>query len=390
MSVSLYFHIPFCKVKCIYCDFYSVVNRDEQIPLFVETLMREFRANPPSPEIYGEVETVYFGGGTPSMLSGSQLASILEAIENVIPIRSDAEITLEANPGEVDLTRLTAYRSAGVNRVSFGLQSFDDNQLKWLGRLHRSNQNPEAVEMARKAGFDNVSVDLIFHLPGQSLNKFTSDLDNMIALNPEHISVYSLTVEQGTPLFQYVRDGRIKMTPDDLDAEMYRHLCRKMSSEKFNHYEVSNFSQPKLESKHNSNYWNGKHYYSYGPSAHSFSGNDRWWNVRDLSKYFNRMQNDYSPIAGREFLDLHKQQEEYLLTRLRTREGVRIGEWEQYFSSEFPDALRNYFRDMEIDHPDWIIKTDDGWHLTEEGWLFNDTIIYNAAENLTTVQEQIR
>ncbi len=388
MSVSLYFHIPFCKVKCIYCDFYSVVNRDEQIPLFVKLLIDEFQSAPPDPNIYTDVETIYFGGGTPSMLSGDHINRVLDAIQNTIPIRTDAEITLEANPGEVDLARLKAYREAGVNRVSFGLQSFDNEQLERLGRLHRAYQNPEAVEMARLAGFENVSVDLIFHLPEQSLSDFEDDLQQMLALKPEHISVYSLTIEPRTPLFQYVQDGRIQMTSDDLDAAMYRHLCREMDVAGFEHYEVSNFGRPGSRSKHNSNYWDGSHYYSYGPSAHSYNGDSRWWNVRDLSEYFNRMQHSMSPILDREYSDELQQREEYLLTRLRTSQGISNREWIGQFNEEFPKSLVKYFGNLAESHGNWLQQTAHGWRLTDEGWLFNDSIIYNAIESLDLVESE--
>lgn len=389
MSVSLYFHIPFCKIKCIYCDFYSVVNRDEHIPLFVQSLIDEFKSAPPDSSAYADVETIYLGGGTPSMLSGRQVSELLESIHDVIPIRGDAEITLEANPGEVDFARLKAYREAGVNRVSFGLQSFDNSQLERLGRLHRSHQNPEAIEMAREAEFENISVDLIFHLPQQSLADFKNDLRQMLALQPEHISVYSLTVEPRTPLFQYVQDGRIEMTSDDLDAAMYRHLCEKTSDAGFAHYEVSNFGLPGFRSIHNSNYWNGSHYYSYGPSSHSFNGDERWWNVRDLSEYFTRMQHGKSPVEEREVLTSIQKREEFLLTRLRAAAGVSISEWEGEFNERFPISLSEFFKNLSEEHENWIWFQDGSWRLTEEGLLFNDSIVYDALNALTSEEEVI-
>jgi len=382
MSVSLYFHVPFCKIKCIYCDFYSVVNRDEQIPLFVQSLIDEFKSAPPDSSTYTDIETIYLGGGTPSMLSGGQVSELLESIHRVIPIRNNAEITLEANPGEVDLARLKAYCEAGVNRVSFGLQSFDNSQLERLGRLHRSHQNPEAIKMARAAGFENVSVDLIFHLPEQSLADFKNDLQQMLALHPEHISVYSLTVEPRTPLFQYVEDGRIKMTSDDLDAAMYRHLCEKMSDAGFEHYEVSNFGLPGFRSVHNSNYWNGSHYYSYGPSAHSFNGDERWWNVRDLSEYFTRRQNGKSPVDEREVLNSIQKREEFLLTRLRAAAGVSIAEWETEFNETFPRSLSEFFEELANLHKNWIRFQEGSWRLSEEGWLFTDSVVSDALDAL--------
>ena len=316
------------------------------------------------------------------MLSGEHLEAILSAIEEIIPFGEEIEITLEANPGEVDQERLNSYKSLGVNRMSFGIQSFQDEQLERLGRLHRSEHNLPSVQMARKAGFDNISVDLIYHLPEQSLDDFSSDLKQMIALDVEHISIYSLTVEQSTPLFKYVEDGRINMTPDDLDAEMYRHLCDKMDAAGFLHYEVSNFGLPGFESRHNSNYWNGTHYYSYGPSAHSYNGDFRWWNVRDLSEYFIRIQKTGNPVQDREYLDTSILKDEFLLTRLRTDRGINLQEWRAKFQEPFPLYLRKYFDHLKSEHPDWIHVTDTAIRLTEEGWLFTDTIIGEAVECL--------
>lgn len=316
------------------------------------------------------------------MLSGQQLEKVLSAINNMIPFHEDIEITLEANPGEVDDERLSAYKSLGVNRVSFGIQSFQDAQLERLGRLHRSEHNLPSVEMARNVGFDNISVDLIYHLPEQSLADFRSDLQQMMDLDVEHISIYSLTVEQNTPLFTYVEDGRINMTSDALDARMYRHLCEQMEAAGFRHYEVSNFSLPGYESRHNRNYWNGTHYYSYGPSAHSYNGDFRWWNVRDLSKYFIKMRETANPVQEREYLDTSIAKDEFLLTRLRTDTGIRFQEWDALFQEPFPEILSNYFEKLESEQPDWVHMTDASIVLTEEGWLFTDTIIGEAVECL--------
>lgn len=380
--VSLYFHIPFCKMKCIYCDFYSVVNRDDQIPLFFESLLHEFNMHPPPSDEYSRVDTMYFGGGTPSLLRGQQLERLLKTVEKHLPISADAEITLEANPGEVDPERLTDYRSLGVNRISFGLQSFNDAQLRLLGRLHRSQHNAPSVEMARSAGFNNVNVDLIFHLPGQDDEDLQNDLRQMLALDTEHLSLYSLTVEKGTPLFQYVKDGRVHMTDEDLDAAMYRTICQSMAEAGFEHYEVSNFGKPGYHSQHNSNYWNGSHYYSYGPSAHSYNGESRWWNVRDLSEYFFRYQNRQSPIETTEKLDINTRQSEYFLTRLRTRGGVKFNEWRTLYHSRFPNDILDYFQTLKMEHPEWVKIKKDGLQLTEEGWLFTDKIVEECADRI--------
>jgi len=316
------------------------------------------------------------------LLTGHQLENILTAVTEYLPLRDNIEITLEANPGEIDRERLSDYRSLGVNRISLGLQSFDNAQLERLGRLHRQENNIPSVEMGRKAGFDNINVDLIFHLPEQSFADFAGDLTRMLALETEHISIYSLTVEKGTPLFQYIRDGRIQMTSDDLDAEMYRHLCMELSAAGFDHYEVSNFGKPGFHSQHNSKYWNGSHYFGYGPSAHSYDGQRRWWNVRDLSEYFYLLQEGESPVADREMIVPDIRQNDFFLTRLRTWHGVVFREWRDLFGEPFPSSVYDYFRDVQNEHPGWIEMNDRRLRLTEEGWLFNDYILSQCVDNL--------
>ncbi len=380
--VSLYFHIPFCKVKCIYCDFYSVINRDHQIPVYVDTLLQEFQQNSPSADLYDEISTIYLGGGTPSMLAGNHVEQVFKAVSDCLPVRNNAEITLEANPGEMDLERLTAYRAAGINRISFGIQSFHNKHLEKLGRLHRSGQNAPSVEMAREAGFTNISVDLIFHLPYQSISEFEEDLRQILQLDVEHISIYSLTVERNTPLFTYVQEGRIQMTPDDVDAKMFRMLCHQMKDAGYHHYEVSNFARPGYESQHNSNYWNGTHYYSYGPSAHSYNGDIRWWNIQDLSAYFSEIKKHGNAVEEREFLDESLRKDELLLTRLRTARGLYFSEWHDLFHEPFPGEMLQYFQKLEQQHPSWIDISAERVSITEEGWLYTDSIIGDVAENV--------
>lgn len=374
-------------MKCIYCDFYSVVDRDNQIPIFVRQLIEEFRKYPPPRDQYAGVETIYLGGGTPSMLSGEQVRRLLKAVGQHLPVADNAEITLEANPGEVDCTRLQAYRDVGVNRMSFGLQSFHDTHLELLGRYHHSGQNRQSVRMAREAGFSNLNVDLIFRLPDETPGQLESDLDHMLALEAEHLSIYSLTVEPRTPLHRYVEEGSIRIPSDEMDAEMYRLIRRRVTDAGFQHYEISNFARPGFRSRHNSNYWNGTHYYGYGPSAHSYNGEERWWNVRDLGRYFQRMDSGESPVEQRELLDDFMRRREYLLTRLRTDQGLDRYEWKKNFSAALPEKLERYFRQLNEEHPGWVRETDRGWRLTGEGWLFADTVIEQSIDRVEKLFE---
>jgi len=352
-------------------------------------LLEEFLTSPPPKDEYSEVKTIYLGGGTPSMLTGRQVSSILETISRHLPIADTAEITLEANPGALDRQRLHAFKEAGVNRISFGLQSFDDGKLQFLGRFHDASANVPAVKKAREAGFGNVSVDLIYHLPGQTVAQLEDDLRKMIALNAEHVSIYSLTVESGTPLYKAVQEGSVQMSPDSRSAEMFRRICNRLAGAGYRHYEVSNFGKAGCESRHNQGYWNGRHYYSYGPSAHSYDGGSRWWNVRDLGEYFRRMQAGESPVEEREYLDAGDQRQEYLLTRLRTASGVNRREWEQMFNEEFPRKLEEYFESLERENPNWIETHSDGWRLTEEGWLFTDTVIDDSTEAIVQPEQSM-
>ncbi len=382
--ISLYFHIPFCQARCIYCDFYSVVDRDEQIPLFLDALMTELRSWTPLLRQYSEIETMYLGGGTPSMFTGGQVEELLGVVSGLLPLQDSAEITLEANPGEVDAERLRAYKQAGVNRLSLGLQSFQDHQLQKLGRIHTARQNTDTVAMARAAGFDNITVDLLYHLPGQSMNDFRGDLKKILSFEAEHVSIYSLTLEENTPLFRYVQQGDVHVTSDDLDAEMYSLICQALAEEGYEHYDVSNFCKPGYRSRHNSNYWNGSHYIGFGPSAHSYTGNQRWWNVRDLSKYLQLMRSGLPPTEEREHLDTLTRQEEFLLTRLRTRDGISRQQWQEEFGAPLPDAIAHYFVELADRSPGWVRIDEERLRLTEQGWLFNDTIIEECNELLTT------
>lgn len=381
---SLYFHIPFCRARCNYCDFYSVADRDEQIPLFLDALITELRSYTATLRQYSGIETLYLGGGTPSMFTGEQVEELLAVVTGLLPLQDSAEITLEANPGEVDEARLRAYKRAGVNRLSLGLQSFRDHQLHKLGRIHTAQQNTDTVTMAREAGFDNISVDLLFHLPGQTLSDFRDDLEKILSLNAEHVSIYSLTVEANTPLFRYVQQGDVQMPSDDLDAEMYSLICQSLAEEGYEHYEVSNFCKPGYRSRHNSNCWNGSHYIGFGPSAHSYTGNQRWWNVRDLSKYLQLIRGDLSPTEGREQSDTLIRQEEFLLTRLRTSGGISREKWREEFGEPLPEAISHYLIELAERCPDWVRVDDESLRLTEHGWLFNDTIIEECSELLVT------
>ncbi len=305
---GLYVHIPFCEHKCVYCDFYSIAPTEERLDehtlqaTFTERVITEIGlrgAESVSSEPY---DTVFFGGGTPSLLDQQQLSGILGALRTNFPVRSDAEITLEANPGTVSGMKLRQFREAGFTRVSFGVQSFDEKELRFLTRIHSGEQAEQSFLDARAAGFDNVSIDLMFGLPEQTLSGWMETLDRALALAPDHISCYSLTVEPNTPLARMVSSGSVSVLDRRVDADLYEGTIDVLSAAGYTQYEVSNFCRPGMESKHNLNYWNHGEYLGFGPSAHSYQNGVRWWNIANLSSYTERLGRGVLPVDGEERL----------------------------------------------------------------------------------------
>ncbi len=318
---GIYLHIPFCEHKCTYCDFFSVEDRRDEGRL-VEALKAEIAlvSGHAKRETVG---TVYFGGGTPSLLEASVIEEILVLIRSTANVSPDAEITLEANPGTVDDAKLRDFRRVGVNRLSIGIQSFHDRLLKGLTRIHTAQEARSSVEAARAAGFSNVSIDLIFALPGETISEWESDLREAVALRPEHISAYSLIVEEGTPLHTMVAEGTVEPAPLETEARMYESAMAALAHAGYEHYEVSNYARRGFRSLHNSNYWNHSNYLGLGPSAHSFWSDRRWWNVRSISAYCDAVEHGMMPVAGREELSRSQLLSEAIMLGLRA-DGVDL------------------------------------------------------------------
>ncbi len=321
---SLYLHIPYCEKKCIYCDFYSIdtMNSMEQ---FLDALEKEIAMYADQYSSRESFETIFFGGGTPSLLPPSTLERILNALLSHYRIDSGAEITVETNPGTVDPEKLRGYRSIGVNRLSIGIQSFHPDELKFLSRIHTADEATSCVENAYRAGFDNVSVDLIFSLPNQTLERWKENIWRAITLQPKHISAYSLIIEQHTPLFTMVQEGTVKPLPEEKDTAMYETTLAMMAENGFRQYEVSNFAMPGFECRHNKNYWNHSNYLSFGPSAHSFwkehsTKGRRWWNSRSIAHYCDAIGKGTFPVAGSENVEKDTMFSEAVFLGLRTGE----------------------------------------------------------------------
>ncbi len=319
---SIYLHIPFCEHKCIYCDFYSIENMSS-MDRFLASLEKEIILRSRTLPGNETIESVFFGGGTPSLLSAKQFEKIFSLLQKNYRIEPDAEITCESNPGTVELNKLGEFRSAGFNRISFGIQSFHDDDLKFLTRIHSAGEAERAIESAYKAGFTNVSCDLIFALPGQTPERWKENLRRAVALKPKHISAYALIVEEQTPLAVMVKDRVVAPLTDEKDAELYEITIETMTANGYKQYEVSNFAQPGFLSRHNFNYWNHSDYIGFGPSAHSFckdssTSGKRWWNVRSIQSYCESLEKGEFPAAGSEVIDKNKFLTEEIFLGLRS------------------------------------------------------------------------
>lgn len=326
--VSIYIHVPFCRSKCAYCDFYSIANQQlisDFAPLVAVELQIRRNFVP-----LGEVCTVYVGGGTPSALPPSQLALMLNAVRAHTGLQPDAELTLEANPDDLTPALLSEYRRMGFNRLSLGVQSLNDAELSALGRRHTAQRAVEAVDMAQREGFDNISIDLIYGLPGSTTATWRHTLEQALALGVQHLSCYHLTVEERTRLHQQVRRGEVRPVEEELSVAQFELLRQLAAQAGFEHYEISNFALPGMESRHNSGYWLGRRYLGLGPAAHSYDGRTRQWNPRSLRLWADGLRQK-QPSVEQELLTDTDAYNELLLTRLRTKWGVSLSEVERRF-----------------------------------------------------------
>ena len=316
---GLYIHVPFCRSKCAYCDFYSIAD-DSQVEGYLHALSREMALYRSFAPLF---DTVYLGGGTPSCLGTRQLAELLGRVREDFPIAAGAEITVEVNPGDVDTVFMRGLRDAGVNRVSIGVQSFDSSILKTLGRRHSGREGREAVEAARAAGFDNIGLDLIYGVPGQSHELWLETMEAALGFNPEHLSCYELTVEEGTPFQRRIERGEISLPGEEEAYRFFTSTSAFLEQRGYTHYEVSNFAREHtLISRHNHKYWDHSPCLGLGPAAHSFGGNRRWWNHRSLELYLRDVNGGRTPVAGLEDLSAEELRLEALYFGFRTKRGI--------------------------------------------------------------------
>jgi oxygen-independent coproporphyrinogen-3 oxidase len=362
--VHLYIHVPFCARRCSYCDFAIAVRRDVPSAAYVEAVLLEWKLWQADPvwELSPEIQTVYFGGGTPSRLAPAAVGQMLQAIRRDRALARDAEITLEANPEDVTPEAAASWRAAGVNRVSMGVQSFSPAALAWMHRTHTADQVPEAVEALGQAGIADLSFDLIFGLPAALHRDWSADLEQAFALEPQHLSLYGLTVEPHTPLGHWTARGEATPIDDEQYASEFLQAHAALGAHGYEHYEVSNAGKPGHRARHNSAYWRRAPFIGLGPSAHSGFGRERRWNVREWAAYQRLLQAGKSPTEGRELLDPAAVVLEELYLGLRTCEGLGSGRVPARLGEEW--ELRG-----------WATRRDGGVQLTSEGWLRLDALV---------------
>ncbi|MEE2828021.1 MAG: radical SAM family heme chaperone HemW [Myxococcota bacterium] len=347
MTSGIYLHIPFCRIKCPYCDFNTYTGMQARIPSYVQALLKELtlRVDGEAPDRSEPVRSIYFGGGTPSLLSPEQVAALLDGIRGSLPLASEPEITLEANPGTVTTETLAGYREAGVNRLTIGCQTFQPELLRGLGRLHSTEDSLRTIEQAQSVGFDNLNIDLMFGLPSQTLSDWEADLDTVAHLPLSHLSLYNLTIEEATPFAREQEAGRLLLPEEEACREMYLLAVDRAQTAGFVRYEVSNFAQSGRTCLHNQLYWSGKSWIALGAGAHGFSAGvskwgRRWWNLRAPGAYMASIKAGDLPEAGSELLQRQQAIDEALMLGLRTREGLDLERFHQRFGIdplEHPD-----------------------------------------------------
>ena len=368
--LGLYIHIPFCKSKCQYCDFYSLAcEKGRLMDQYLKALCTHIRETGPLAPAY-RVDTVYFGGGTPSFFGPDRLAAVLTAVRQSFDVSPQAEITFEANPDSVTRRLLRRLRSEGFNRVSLGIQTDDDALLQQLGRPHTYEDAVKAVKRIRRARFRNLSVDLMFGLPGQSLQDWQNTLTHVLRLQPEHISCYGLKVERGTPLYE-VKDV-CGLPDDDTQADMYLAAVQILKGKGYRQYEISNFSKKGMASKHNLKYWQGGEYLGFGPNASSDFAGKRFTIVRDLQSYIDGIRTHGPVISEIQEIGPQERAGEYLMTRLRTTQGISREEYEKQYLLPF-DPLEEV---LEVNRRHYYAILSEGrWRLSPEGMLISNSII---------------
>lgn len=374
-SLGLYLHIPFCRSKCDYCDFYSLAGQDDRMDSYQQALLRQIAETAPRAKKQ-VVNSVYIGGGTPTWYGEKRLLELIAAVKKRFSLSKDVEFTLEANPDSVEEKMLRRLRRAGVNRLSLGMQSSCDRELAAVHRPHTFRQVQDAVEAARNAKIKNLNLDLIYGLPGQTEQSWRASVEAALAMEPEHLSCYGLTVEEGTPLARRVAEGE-RLPDDDEQAERYLWTVERLAQSGFEQYEVSNFSKTGFQSRHNLKYWMGRPYVGLGAAAHSDFGGCRYSFVRDVEAYIRGVMGDGWLLDEMDEIPQRERGNEYLMLRLRTTHGIE--EWEyrrEYYMNFDPIAVKL----SEYEQKGWAVQAGRRWHFTPQGFLLSNRLIGELME----------
>jgi oxygen-independent coproporphyrinogen III oxidase len=367
---GIYLHIPFCDTKCIYCDFYSITNHSRKAE-FLESIKKEIISRSHNLK-HKAFDSIFFGGGTPSLLSHSEFSEIFNTIYRYYNILPGTEITIECNPGTLDSGKLLEFKQLPINRLSFGVQTFIDEELKYLTRIHSAQQAINSVTAAQEAGFDNINIDLIFALPDQSLESWKYNLNKAIELNTQHISAYSLIFEEGTALFAMRTKGKAKQADIELEQEMYEYTMEFLAGHGYKQYEISNYSKPGYECRHNLKYWQLEEYISFGPSASSYIGDQRWTNVKNIGKYIELVESGKEAYDFIETIDKDTSITEHIFLGLRSK-GVNYAEFQKRYNINFHEK---YSSPIELLIKNgWATTSKEKLTLTRKGYAVCDEIV---------------
>jgi len=376
-SLGIYIHIPFCASKCAYCNFYSLAGCEHLIPKYHEAILRHIKES--APQLGGYLtDTVYFGGGTPSYFGADRIIEIFEALKKYGNVLMDSEVTVEANPDSISYSDMVLMRKAGINRLSIGVQSANDGILKSLGRRHTFAEAEKTVADAKKAGFDNISIDLIFGLPSQSKEDWADTLSRAIALKPSHFSCYGLKIEKNTPLYMF-KDSPF-IPDDDAQADMYLFAVDTLSRAGYYQYEISNFAQKDKQSRHNLKYWQAHEYMGFGAAAHSYIGSQRYSYISNIEKYTANILSGDSVVEQNEYISRYECSMEYLMLGLRTTHGISEEEYRAIYPCSFDltnELLKLYQKQG------WALENEGRWFFTPKGFLVSNTLISNILEAQT-------
>ncbi|MCC8076576.1 MAG: radical SAM family heme chaperone HemW [Clostridiales bacterium] len=373
-TLGVYIHIPFCKSKCAYCDFYSLPGHESRMDAYALALSANLNELAPSMASY-TVDTVYLGGGTPSIFGEQRLKNLLNLLTKTLHLAKNCEFTMECNPDSVTPSLIRTVRKAGVNRISLGMQSAQDNELRAVGRPHTMEQTRKAVQAIRKGKIKNLSLDLIYGLPGQTMESWQASVEEALSLGPEHLSLYALTLEEGTPL--WAAREHTPLADDDEQADRYLWAVERLKTAGFEQYEISNFAKPGFASRHNQKYWRGEEYVGFGPAAHSDFGGCRYSYIADLEGYIDGMASGKELVAESEQIPEKERAREYVMLRLRTTEGILQEEYHRLFRMSFAPLQA---RLEQYAAQGWAVCEQGRWHFTPEGFLRSNPLIGGILE----------